>query len=323
MTPGTAEGGTVESHGDHGRGGRAWTRRPWWRPRRSPVGPGGRRTPRYMAPAAPMATARPAPPAPTGRGEQGRTGQLAVAGPARPARTGGATTAPRAAGRGRDVVRPPRPSRPPPRPEHTTEVLRPGTRPGRSLAGPTSIVDRARARSSSRLAGAHGRRACPSAWPTTGPSDRTAVRVVLFSGTVRDHADGRTGVTSLTYEAYEGTSCPAWSASPPSCAGAGRRPGGSCCGTVVGEPRPGRVLGGGRRLLAPSGGGLRGGPVRHRRAQGVGADLEEGVLGRRCGRGWALGAQEVRPVDDAAPAVARARPGALMRNLVYLLAAFG
>lgn len=28
--------------------------------------------------------------------------------------------------------------------------------------------------------------------------------VVLFSGTVRDHADGRDGVTSLTYEAYEG-----------------------------------------------------------------------------------------------------------------------
>jgi len=27
--------------------------------------------------------------------------------------------------------------------------------------------------------------------------------VVLFSGTVRDHADGREGVTSLTYEAYE------------------------------------------------------------------------------------------------------------------------
>ena len=26
--------------------------------------------------------------------------------------------------------------------------------------------------------------------------------VVLFSGTVRDHADGRSGVTSLTYEAY-------------------------------------------------------------------------------------------------------------------------
>jgi molybdopterin synthase catalytic subunit len=26
--------------------------------------------------------------------------------------------------------------------------------------------------------------------------------VVLFSGTVRDHADGRTGVVSLTYEAY-------------------------------------------------------------------------------------------------------------------------
>lgn len=27
--------------------------------------------------------------------------------------------------------------------------------------------------------------------------------VVLFSGTARDHADGRTGVTLLTYEAYE------------------------------------------------------------------------------------------------------------------------
>jgi molybdopterin synthase catalytic subunit len=27
--------------------------------------------------------------------------------------------------------------------------------------------------------------------------------VVLFSGTVRDHAEGRTGVTHLTYEAYE------------------------------------------------------------------------------------------------------------------------
>jgi molybdopterin synthase catalytic subunit len=27
--------------------------------------------------------------------------------------------------------------------------------------------------------------------------------VVLFSGTVRDHADGRTGVTELEYEAYE------------------------------------------------------------------------------------------------------------------------
>ncbi len=27
--------------------------------------------------------------------------------------------------------------------------------------------------------------------------------VVLFSGTVRDHAEGRAGVTSLTYEAYE------------------------------------------------------------------------------------------------------------------------
>lgn len=33
--------------------------------------------------------------------------------------------------------------------------------------------------------------------------DPGAGAVVLFSGTVRDHADHRTGVTQLTYEAYE------------------------------------------------------------------------------------------------------------------------
>jgi molybdopterin synthase catalytic subunit len=34
--------------------------------------------------------------------------------------------------------------------------------------------------------------------------------VVLFSGTVRDHADGRTDVTSLDYEAYEDAVIPAF-----------------------------------------------------------------------------------------------------------------
>lgn len=34
--------------------------------------------------------------------------------------------------------------------------------------------------------------------------------VVLFSGTVRDYADGRTGVTSLEYEAYEDAVLPAF-----------------------------------------------------------------------------------------------------------------
>jgi len=32
--------------------------------------------------------------------------------------------------------------------------------------------------------------------------------VVLFSGTVRDHADGRPGVQHLTYEAYEEQAVP-------------------------------------------------------------------------------------------------------------------
>jgi molybdopterin synthase catalytic subunit len=34
--------------------------------------------------------------------------------------------------------------------------------------------------------------------------------VVLFSGTVRDYADGRTGVTSLEYEAYEDAVIPSF-----------------------------------------------------------------------------------------------------------------
>jgi molybdopterin synthase catalytic subunit len=36
--------------------------------------------------------------------------------------------------------------------------------------------------------------------------------VVLFSGTVRDHADGRTDVTSLEYEAYDDAVIPAFQA---------------------------------------------------------------------------------------------------------------
>jgi len=36
--------------------------------------------------------------------------------------------------------------------------------------------------------------------------------VVLFSGTVRDHADGRTNVTSLVYEAYDEAVVPAFEA---------------------------------------------------------------------------------------------------------------
>lgn len=36
--------------------------------------------------------------------------------------------------------------------------------------------------------------------------------VVLFSGTVRDHADGRTDVTSLEYEAYEEAVIPVFTA---------------------------------------------------------------------------------------------------------------
>jgi len=42
--------------------------------------------------------------------------------------------------------------------------------------------------------------AAAQAWATTPDCGA----VVAFTGTVRDHSEGRTGVTSLTYEAYEG-----------------------------------------------------------------------------------------------------------------------
>lgn len=58
----------------------------------------------------------------------------------------------------------------------------------------TDGVTRVELTSTSIDAGALGR------WATTPD----AGAVVVFSGTVRDHAPGRSGVTSLTYEAYDG-----------------------------------------------------------------------------------------------------------------------
>ncbi len=50
--------------------------------------------------------------------------------------------------------------------------------------------------------------------------------VVLFSGTVRDHAEGRSGVEQLTYEAYDEAVVRGWQRSPPRRGSGGRRSGG-------------------------------------------------------------------------------------------------
>ena len=76
---------------------------------------------------------------------------------------------------------------------------------------------------------------CLSARPTTGPSCPGCGAVVLFSGTVRDHADGRTDVTHLEYEAYEEQVVPRLEAiahgDPPALADDRPR---SCCSTGSG-----------------------------------------------------------------------------------------
>ena len=128
--------------------------------------------------------------------------------------------------------------------------------------------------------------------------------VVLFSGTVRDHADGRTGVTSLTYEAYEEHVVPRmeriatelrrrWPE-------AGRvvlwhRVGALGLGessvvVAVSSPHRAEAFEAARfgiDALKVSA------PIWKKESWGDGAD-----------EGWALGAQEVRPVDDAEPVIA-------------------
>lgn len=69
-----------------------------------------------------------------------------------------------------------------------------GPVPDGTAPAPTDGETRVELTSTSIDAGALGR------WATTPD----AGAVVVFSGTVRDHAPGRHGVTSLTYEAYDG-----------------------------------------------------------------------------------------------------------------------
>jgi molybdopterin synthase catalytic subunit len=128
--------------------------------------------------------------------------------------------------------------------------------------------------------------------------------VVVFSGTVRDHAEGRTGVTSLTYEAYEEHVVPRLER-----LAAELRRRWPEAGRVVLWHRVGELgLGESSVVVAVS--------APHRaeafEAARFGIDAlkasapiwKKESWGDGADEGWALGAQEVRPVDEADPAVA-------------------
>ena len=111
--------------------------------------------------------------------------------------------------------------------------------------------------------------------------------VVLFSGTVRDHAEGRDGVEHLTYEAYEEAVVPRLAA-----IAAEARQRWPMIGRLALLHRTGRLeLGESsvrrRRLGTAPRRGVRGRALRHRRAEGVGPDLEARDLarGQRVGHG--------------------------------------
>jgi hypothetical protein len=142
--------------------------------------PGGRRTPQHRAGGPDGDGQGQCYPPPRARSRAGRATGSGWTGP--PSSDGWRHHRPRAAGRGRDVVRPLRPSARLHGRAHYWGFSGPGRGRG-DLAGPTSIVDRAR-RSSSRLAGAHGRRAAhrraydwPSR-PTAVPSSCSPERCV-------------------------------------------------------------------------------------------------------------------------------------------------
>ena len=105
--------------------------------------------------------------------------------------------------------------------------------------------------------------------------------VVLFSGTVRDHAEGRDGVDHLVYEAYGEAVEPRLAEIA---AEARRR--WPTLGRIALLHRTGRLeLGESSVLVVVStphrGGVVRGWPVRDRRPEGVGTDLEARDLARR------------------------------------------
>ena len=98
--------------------------------------------------------------------------------------------------------------------------------------------------------------------------------LVLFSGTARDHAEGRPGVERLEYEAYESQVVPRLGAVADEARSRWPTVGRIALLHRIGRARRGRVGGRGRRVGPPPGRGVRGGAVLHRHAEAVGAHLE-------------------------------------------------
>ena len=104
--------------------------------------------------------------------------------------------------------------------------------------------------------------------------------LVIFSGTARDHAEGRPGVHQLEYEAYEDQVVPRLRDVAGEARGRWPMVGRIALLHRVGVLEIGESCGGRRRVGAAPRRGLRGRPLLHRHAQAHGADLEARDVGR-------------------------------------------
>ncbi len=98
--------------------------------------------------------------------------------------------------------------------------------------------------------------------------------VVLFSGTVRDHAEGRTDVTHLEYEAYDEMVVPKLDEIVAETRARWPEVGRLALVHRIGRLGARREFGRRRGVRTASTGGVRSGAVRDRRTEGVGAGLE-------------------------------------------------
>ena len=121
---------------------------------------------------------------------------------------------------------------------------------------------------------------CRSAPPTTGRSGRSAVRSCCSAGRSVTTPTGARGSSTSPTRPTRSRWCPGSPRSAPSCVAVGPTPARGAAASAR-PARDRRVVGGRRRVGAAPGRGVRGGAVRDRRAQGVGADLEARGVGRR------------------------------------------
>ena len=123
---------------------------------------------------------------------------------------------------------------------------------------------------------------CPSTTARVGDHAAQRARVVCFLGVVRDHAEGRDGVTGAHLRGVRGRrAAPPRARSPTRRGGGGPTSSGSRCCTASGELALSEASVARGGVVAAPGRGVRGRPVRDRHPEGDRADLEAGALGRR------------------------------------------